>query len=176
MCSPCVEPWHACTASRWPVLAHLSSTAAELLAVDTGSVRAHSIAAALSVQITWYELPSFYIFHIANAWEEDGKVKVSGAASATTRTQSVCCGCMPALPLSVCGVCATVLPSSHPRAIACIPCLLSCAAQVYACEAPRVDLAAMKFNEDMGSRLTEYVIDTAAGTASRRQVRRAPWQ
>jgi hypothetical protein len=24
----------------------------------------------------WYELPSFYVFHIANAWEEGGKVKM----------------------------------------------------------------------------------------------------
>lgn len=34
--------------------------------------------AAAVVQIVWYELPSFYVFHIANAWEEDGKVKVGG--------------------------------------------------------------------------------------------------
>lgn len=34
---------------------------------------------ALLVQIAWYELPSFYVFHIANAWEDDnGVVKVCG--------------------------------------------------------------------------------------------------
>jgi hypothetical protein len=47
----------------------------------------------------WYELPSFYVFHIANAWEEGGKVKM------------------------------------------------------VACQAERVDLNAMKFNEDMGENL-----------------------
>jgi hypothetical protein len=30
----------------------------------------------LLLQIVWYELPSFYVFHIANAWEEGGKVKM----------------------------------------------------------------------------------------------------
>lgn len=67
----------------------------------------------------WYELPSFYVFHIANAWEEDGTVKM------------------------------------------------------YACQADKVDLAAMKFNEDMGSRMTEYIIDPAKGTAQMRRVRAA---
>jgi hypothetical protein len=47
----------------------------------------------------WYELPSFYVFHIANAWEEGGKVKM------------------------------------------------------VACQAERVDLNAMKFNEDMGENM-----------------------
>jgi carotenoid cleavage dioxygenase len=67
-------------------------------------------------EIVWYELPSFYVFHIANAWEEDGKVKM------------------------------------------------------YACQADRVDLAAMKFHEDMGSRMTEYIIDPAKGTATHRRI------
>lgn len=31
----------------------------------------------VGLQIAWYELPSFYVFHVANAWEDDsGVVKV----------------------------------------------------------------------------------------------------
>uniref|UniRef100_A0A383WM42 carotenoid 9,10-dioxygenase n=1 Tax=Tetradesmus obliquus TaxID=3088 RepID=A0A383WM42_TETOB len=67
-------------------------------------------------EVVWYELPSFYVFHIANAWEEAGKVKM------------------------------------------------------VACQAERVDLNAMKFNEDMASRMTEYIIDPAKGTAQLRRI------
>eukprot|EP00882_Tetradesmus_deserticola_P000837 GHRQ01000910.1.p1 GENE.GHRQ01000910.1~~GHRQ01000910.1.p1 ORF type:complete len:541 (+),score=256.87 GHRQ01000910.1:282-1904(+) len=67
-------------------------------------------------EIVWYELPSFYVFHIANAWEEGGKVKM------------------------------------------------------VACQADKVDLNAMKFSEDMGSRMTEYIIDPAKGTAQLRRI------
>eukprot|EP00879_Flechtneria_rotunda_P007143 GHRR01007496.1.p1 GENE.GHRR01007496.1~~GHRR01007496.1.p1 ORF type:complete len:469 (+),score=130.83 GHRR01007496.1:762-2168(+) len=67
-------------------------------------------------EITWYELPSFYVFHIANAWEEGGVVKM------------------------------------------------------YACQSDKVDLNAASFSEDMGSRMTEYVIDPKLGTAQRRRI------
>jgi carotenoid cleavage dioxygenase-like enzyme len=69
-------------------------------------------------QITWYELPSFYVFHFANAWEDEaGRV--------------VLCGC----------------------------------------QSDFIDLGATSFREDMGSRMTRYVIDPKAGKASREQVR-----
>jgi hypothetical protein len=33
------------------------------------------------LQIAWYELPAFYVFHVANAWEDDsGVVKVRDQA------------------------------------------------------------------------------------------------
>jgi hypothetical protein len=44
------------------------------------------------------------------------------------------------------------------------------AAQMFACQAPRVDLNAMVFNEELGSRLTEYVVDPQQGTAHLRRV------
>eukprot|EP00775_Hariotina_reticulata_P011168 gene11168-11318_t len=69
------------------------------------------------IEIVWYELPAFYVFHIANAWEdEQGRVRM------------------------------------------------------FACQAPRVDLNAMVFNEELGSRLTEYVVDPQLGTAHLRRV------
>lgn len=48
--------------------------------------------------------------------------------------------------------------------------LLLVAVQIYACQADKVDLGAMKFNEDMGSRMTEYVIDPVKNTAQLRRV------
>lgn len=43
-----------------------------------------------NLQVVWYELPSFYVFHIANAWEDDGKVKVRALVALLLSTGNLC--------------------------------------------------------------------------------------
>jgi carotenoid cleavage dioxygenase-like enzyme len=70
------------------------------------------------MQMRWYEMPaSFYVFHFANAWEdEEGTVHVFG------------------------------------------------------CQSDTIDLNAMSFHKEMGSRMTHYTVNPKTGQTSLKRV------